>query len=88
MISRRRLIAGAALGSVGSVLGGCQAGPQPIEPMSEEGLVASSALSGDPLTLERVRDQKPFLDFLMKEIQLMREFDPGDEDPITVFRIE
>ncbi len=85
-MTRRQVIATATLGSAGAIVAGC--GTRSIDPVSEESLIASSALSGAPLSAERVHAQKPIFDFVMKEITLMREFDPGDEDPPAVFHIE
>ena len=87
-MSRRKMLGSGALGAVGTLVVGCQAEPTVLDPMSEEALIASSSLSGEPLSVERVRMQKPFFDFVTKKIKLMREFDPGDEEPSPVFRIE
>jgi len=86
-MTRREALMAGALGSVGTIAAGCGTGGKPIDPLSEEALIASSALSGTPLSAERVSAQKPLLGFVLEELALMREFDPGDDEP-PVFRIE
>jgi len=87
MTRREALVAG-ALGSAGTLVAGCATTQKPIDPLSDESLIASSALSGTPLSAERVQAQRVFFTFMMRELALMREFDPGDDEPPAVFPIE
>jgi len=82
-LTRRRLLtAGAALGAAG-----CRLRQTAPGPLSEENLIGASALSGPPLRLERVRAMKPVLEFNLKHLEILREFDPDEEEPLTMFRL-
>jgi hypothetical protein len=82
-LTRRRLLtAGVALGAAG-----CRLKQTAPAPMSEENLIGASALSGLPLPPERVRAMKPVLEFNLKHLEILREFDPDEEEPLTMFRL-
>jgi hypothetical protein len=91
-IGRRRLLAqGAALGAAGSLLpaglpAGCSAPKTEAGPLADQNLIRASALSGEPLSAERVRAMKPMLEFTLKHLEVLREFDPDEEEPTTIFR--
>jgi hypothetical protein len=91
-VGRRRLLAqGAALGAAGSLLpaglpAGCSAPKTEAGPLADQNLIRASALSGEPLSAERVRAMKPMLEFTLKHLEVLREFDPDEEEPTTIFR--
>jgi hypothetical protein len=86
-IGRRRLLTqGAALGAGSSLLAGCS-GPKPETGLlADQNLVRASALSGEPLSPERVRAMKPMLEFTLRHLEVLRTFDPDEEEPSTIFR--
>ena len=87
-LTRRELLAqGAALGATGGLLAGCGASKRIPDPLSEEGLITASGLSGESLSPERVRAAKSLIEFNLKHLQVLREFDPDDEEPLTMFRL-
>ena len=89
-LTRRELIAGSsALGAAGAFVAACgTAAPvEPPSPLSDAALVNASALSGELLTTERVQGQKAVLEFNLKHLEVMREFDPDEEEPLTMFRL-
>lgn len=89
-LTRRELIAGSsALGAAGALVAACGI-PPPAEPpssLSDAALANASALSGEPLTTERVQAQKAVLEFNLKHLEVMREFDADEEEPLTMFRL-
>jgi hypothetical protein len=88
--TRRQLLSGTAAGTAAAVIEGCRAGsrlrPKP-EGFTEEELINASALSGEPLSRERVRAMRPVFEFNQKYLNELREFDPDEEEPLTMFRI-
>jgi len=88
--TRRQLLSGAAAGAVATVVEGCgvrsRSGPKP-EQLVEENLINASALSGEPLSRERVRAMMTLFEFNQKYLNELREFDPDEEEPLTMFRI-
>jgi len=85
--NRRQLLTqSAALGAASALMVGCAGAKAPATPTSEENLIAASALSGEPLSRERVRGMKLMFDFTMKHLQTLREFDPDEAEPVTIFR--
>ena len=86
-LNRRQLLTqSAALGAASALMAGCPGAKAPASPTSEENLIRASALSGEPLTPERVRGMKLMFDFTMKHLQTLREFDPDEAEPVTIFR--
>jgi len=87
-LSRRQLLTRSTALSAASVLmAGCPGTKAPAGPLSEENLIGASALSGDPLSPERVRGMKLMLEFTLKQLETLREFDPDEEEPLTMFRL-
>jgi len=87
-ISRRDLLrSGATLGAAGALLAGCGAPKTPPERLSEANLIGASELSGETLTPERIRNMRSTLEFTLPHLQVLREFDPGEEEPLTMFRV-
>lgn len=86
--SRREIFANfAALGVVGSFARGFdESSPRPPS-LSEEMLISASELSGDVLTQKRVRAMRSLLEFNLRHLEMLREFDPDEEDPVTMFRL-
>ena len=86
-LSRRQLLTqSATLGAASALMAGCSGAKAPADPLAPENLIGASALSGEPLTPERVRGMKLMLDFTLKHLETLREFDPGEEEPVTIFR--
>ena len=86
-LTRRQLLKqGAALSAASALLAGCRGTTRAPEPLSEEGLIGASGLSGDLLSAERVRAAKSLVEFNLKHLQILREFDPDEEEPLTMFR--
>jgi len=83
-------MSGAAAGAAAAVIEGCRAGsrlgPKP-EGLAEEDLINASALSGERLSRERVRAMRAVFEFNQKYLNELREFDPDEEEPLTMFRI-
>ena len=89
-LTRRDLITGSsALGTAGALVSACRPAPapEPPTPMSNASLMNASALSGEALTPERVEAQKTLLEFNLKHLVVMREFDADEEEPLTMFRL-
>lgn len=87
-LTRRQLLThGAAPGAAGALLAGCRGARVAPEPLAEELLIGASGLSGEPLSPERVRAAKSLVEFNLKHLQILREFDPDEEEPLTMFRL-
>ncbi len=87
-VTRRQLLThGAALGAAGALMAGCRGTRVAPDPLSEEILIGASGLSGERLSQERVRALKPVLEFNLKHLQVLREFDPDEEEPLTMFHL-
>lgn len=89
-LTRRELIAGSsALGAVGALVTACDIPPpaENLSPLSDAALANASALSGESLTTERIQAQKAVLEFNLKHLEVMREFDAGEEEPLTMFSL-
>jgi hypothetical protein len=86
-LTRRDLLkGGATLGAAGAMLSGC-GGPKAVpEPLSETNLIGASELTGETLSPERIRRMRPLFEFNLKQLQVLREFDPDEEEPLTMFR--
>jgi len=82
-LTRRQLLAASIL--LG--LTGCRFGRGTTRPLSEENLIGASALSGQALERERVRAMKVVFEFNLKHLEILREFDPDEEEPLTMFRL-
>lgn len=87
-LTRRELLSGGAkLGAASALMVGCSGTKAPADPLSEENLIGASALSGERLSPERVRGMKLMLEFTLKQLETLREFDPDEEEPVTMFRL-
>ena len=49
--------------------------------------MSASGLSGESLSAERVRTAKSLIEFNLKHLQVLRDFDPDEEEPLTMFRL-
>jgi hypothetical protein len=86
-LTRRDLLkGGATVGAAGALLSGCVSQRAVPEALSETNLIGASELSGEPLSPERVRGMKSIFEFNLKQLQVLREFDPDEEEPLTMFR--
>jgi hypothetical protein len=87
-LSRRQLLTqGAALGAASALIAGCPGTKAPADPLSDENLIGASKLSGEQLSPERVHGMKLMLEFTLKQLETLREFDPDEEEPLTMFRL-
>jgi hypothetical protein len=87
-LSRRQLLTqSAALGAAGALMVGCSGTKVVPEILSDENLIGASALSGERLSLDRVHGMKLMLEFTLKQLEMLREFDPDEEEPLTMFRL-
>ena len=86
-LTRRDLLkGGATVGVAGALLAGCVSEKAVPEALSETNLIGASELSGETLSSERVRGMKSIFEFNLKQLQVLREFDPDEEEPLTMFR--
>jgi hypothetical protein len=94
-MSRRDLIGGTALGLTGAVTAAASlaaAGADGIAPdidpklASEIRSISIFELAGEQLDKNRLEAARHLLEINLKEIQLLREFDPDEEEPVTRFR--
>jgi hypothetical protein len=87
-LSRRQLLTqSAALGAASALIAGCPGTKAPADALSDENLIGASKLSGEQLSLERVHGMKLMLEFTLKQLETLREFDPDEEEPLTMFRL-
>ncbi len=87
-LTRRQLLTqGAALSAASALVPGCRGIKRAPEPLSEEVLIGASGLSGESLSRERVRAAKSLVEFNLKHLEILREFDPDEEEPLTMFRL-
>ncbi len=85
-LTRRDLLKGATLGAAGALLSGCGNPKAVPEPLSETNLIGASELSGETLSPERIKGMRSLFEFNLKQLQVLREFDPDEEEPLTMFR--
>jgi hypothetical protein len=87
-LSRRQLLTqSAALGAASALMAGCSGTKVAPETLSDENLIGASTLSGERLSPERVHGMKLMLEFTLKQLETLREFDPDEEEPLTMFRL-
>jgi hypothetical protein len=85
-LTRRELLAHCtALGAASTLLTGFHGTTVAPDAFSEEVLIGASKLSGEALTQKRVQAMKPLLEFNLKHLEILREFDPDEEEPLTMF---
>jgi hypothetical protein len=87
-VTRRDVLKGAATLSVaGTLVTECGDAIADADPFSDATLRCASELSGAELSVERIRAMRLIFDFNMKHIQVLREFDPADAEPVTIFSV-
>jgi hypothetical protein len=87
-LTRRDLLkSGATIGAAGALLSGCGKTNAVPEPLSESNLIGASELSGEALSPDRIRGMRSLFEFNLKHLQILREFDPDEEEPLTMFRV-
>jgi hypothetical protein len=87
-LTRRDLLkSGATIGAAGALLSGCAKTNAVPEPLSEANLIGASELSGETLSPDRIRGMRSLFEFNLKHLQILREFDPDEEEPLTMFRL-
>lgn len=87
-LSRRDLLkSGATIGAAGAFLSGCAKANGVPGTLSESNLIGASELSGETLSPERIRGMRSIFEFNLKQLQVLREFDPDEEEPLTMFRV-
>ena len=96
-ISRREVIGGTAWGLAGAATAsaplalaadGADGIAPDIDPKVASEIRSSSIfeLAGEELDKNRLEAARSLLETNLKEIQLLREFDPDEEEPVTRFR--
>jgi hypothetical protein len=96
-MSRRELLGGTAWGLAGAATAsaplalaadGADGIAPDIDPKLASEIRSSSIfeLTGEELDKNRLEAARPLLETNLKEIQLLREFDPDEEEPVTRFR--
>jgi hypothetical protein len=85
-LSRRELISVAAAVTAGALTGGCHSATEQGS-ISEDDLIAASAVGGERLSRERIHAHKQVTVAILGSIQATREFDPDDEEPVAVFQL-
>jgi hypothetical protein len=87
-VTRRDVLKGAATLSVAGALAADGADAvAAADPFSDASVRCASELSGGALSEERIRAMRLIFDVNMKHIQVLREFDPGEAEPVTTFRL-
>jgi hypothetical protein len=87
-LTRRDLLrSGATIGAAGALLSGCAKTNAVPEPLSESNLIGASELSGETLSPDRIRGMRSLFEFNLKHLQILREFDPDEEEPLTMIRV-
>src|SRR5713101_8217710 len=87
-LTRRDLLKnGATLGAAGALLTGCSSAKTIPDALSESNLIGASELSGETLSAERIRAMRALFEFNLKHLQVLRELDPDEEEPLTMFRV-
>jgi hypothetical protein len=87
VVTRRDLLKGAASLSVASAVVTERGAAADANPFSDATLRCASELSGAALSEERIRAMRLIFDVNMKHIQILREFDPADAEPVTIFSV-
>lgn len=86
-LTRRDLLkGGASVGAAGALLNGCGGSTKVPDRLSESNLIGASELSGETLSAERIRGMRSMYEFTLKHLEVLREFDPDEEEPLTMFR--
>ncbi len=87
-LTRRDLLKNSAtFGAAGALLSGCSKTNAVPDALSESNLIGASELSGETLSAERIRGMRALFEFNLKHLQVLREFDPDEEEPLTMFRV-
>ena len=87
-LTRRDLLrSGATIGAAGALLSGCAKTNEVPDALSESNLIGASELSGETLSPDRIRGMRSLFEFNLKHLQILREFDPDEEEPLTMFRL-
>ncbi len=87
-LTRRDLLKnGATFGAASALLSGCAKTNAVPDALSESNLIGASELSGETLSAERIRGMRALFEFNLKHLQVLREFDPDEEEPLTMFRV-
>jgi hypothetical protein len=87
-VTRRDVLKGAATLSVaGALVTDCGDAIAHADPFSDATLLCASELSGATLSVERIRAMRLIFEVNMKHIQVLREFDPAEAEPVTVFSV-
>jgi hypothetical protein len=87
-VTRRDVLKGAATLSVAGALAADGADAvAAADPFSDASVRCASELSGAALSEERIRAMRLIFDVNMKHIRVLREFDPGEAEPVTTFRL-
>jgi hypothetical protein len=87
-VTRRDVLKGAATLSVaGALVADSGDAIADGNPFSDATLRCASELSGAALSEERIRAMRLIFEVNMKHIQVLREFDPAEAEPVTTFSV-
>lgn len=86
-VTRRDILeGGTVLGVTAALLIGRAHAAADTEALPELHSTGTFEVPGDTLTAQRVKAMRGVLENNLKHFQVMREFDPDEEDPLTMFR--
>jgi hypothetical protein len=87
-MTRRDVLKGTATLSVaGALVADRGEASADADPFSDANLRCASEVSGAALSAERIRAMRLIFDVNMKHILTLREFDPGEAEPVTIFSV-
>jgi hypothetical protein len=86
-LTRRGILASAAVATAGTLVANCSARPLPPSGVTDEALAMASGISGDPLPASRINAQRAWFEFLNRQLRLLRKFDAEDNDPLPMVRL-
>jgi len=75
------------LSVAGALVTDCGDAIADANPFSDATLLCASELSGAALSVERIRAMRLIFAVNMKHIQVLREFDPDEAEPVTIFSV-
>ena len=94
-LTRREVLGGTAtLGVAGALMGAASTNAAPADAAAASDAQFAHeirescifALAGEPLDEQRMKAMRDLLQTNLKEIELLRQFDPDEEEPVTRFR--
>ena len=87
-LTRRELLAlGLVATKAPALTAACVASKATLDGHSEDLLVEASGFSGEKLSRERVHAARMLVEFNLQHLEMLRQFDSDEEEPLTVFRL-